>query len=75
MSSLDCPICGEGMPIQSIGSHLHYEHGLPYHSTPGEPWYCVCGVCFETARERAEHFRQKGRECVLVAMIGAGDGR
>lgn len=68
---LTCPICSNPVRIRALRPHLHCCHGIAEH--PGlELWYCVCGLRFDTAEERAEHFREHGKECILTALLVGG---
>lgn len=70
---ITCPLCGETFPIRGLWTHLGMVHALmPPDGAldPSTKWCCACGEWFDTPQLRASHFRQKGRECVLTAMLG-----
>ena len=69
--TLTCPACREKVQINCLRPHMRRVHGIPERAD-GTLWYCVCGLRFDTAEERAEHFREHGKECMLTALLVGG---
>jgi hypothetical protein len=68
-----CPLCGKEMHY-GLWAHFH-DHG--YHHVDGLrgafEMPCLCGKLFPLeGSERAEHFRQNWRECLIKYFLQWG---